>query len=197
MLSLRGRGRHSFHCQAAWAWNCLPACRADHLTARDANRVDSYHISCKHFLWLGFDYSCIFPNPVGQRYCLLHLSLSTNSWSVGTPSSMDVLHSLAPQNLSRAIPSSCLAFFSFLPQAIQAILSNSCVCVLVAQSCLTLCDPMDCSLPGFSVHGILQARLLEWAAIPFPGASSQHRDHTWVSYIAGGFFPIWTTREAH
>ena len=80
---------------------------------------------------------------------------------------MDVLYSLAPQNLSRAIPSSCLAFFSFLPQAIQAILSNSCVCVLVAQSCLTLCDPMDCSLPGFSVHGILQARLLEWAALPF------------------------------
>ena len=41
------------------------------------------------------------------------------------------------------------------------------VCVLVAQSCPTLCDPMDCSLPGFSVHGILQARKLEWVAIPF------------------------------
>ena len=39
--------------------------------------------------------------------------------------------------------------------------------VLVAQSCLTLCDPIDCSLPGFSVHGILQARILEWVAIPF------------------------------
>ena len=39
--------------------------------------------------------------------------------------------------------------------------------VLVAQSCLTLCDPMDCSLPGSSVHGILQARILEWVAIPF------------------------------
>ena len=42
-----------------------------------------------------------------------------------------------------------------------------CVCVLDAQSCLTLCDPMDCSLPGSSVHGILQARVLEWVAIPF------------------------------
>ena len=41
---------------------------------------------------------------------------------------------------------------------------------LVAQSCLTLCDPMDCSLPGSSVYGILQARILEWAAIPFSGA---------------------------
>ena len=42
-----------------------------------------------------------------------------------------------------------------------------CVCMLVTQSCLTLCDPMDCSLPGSSVHGILQARILERVAIPF------------------------------
>ena len=42
-----------------------------------------------------------------------------------------------------------------------------CVCVLVTQSCLTLCDPMDCNLPGTSVHGILQARTLEWVAISF------------------------------
>ena len=41
------------------------------------------------------------------------------------------------------------------------------LCVLVAQSCPSLCDPADCSLPGFSVHGILQARILEWVAIPF------------------------------
>ena len=41
--------------------------------------------------------------------------------------------------------------------------------VLVAQSCLTLCDPMDCSLPGFSVHGILPARILKWVAVSFPG----------------------------
>ena len=41
------------------------------------------------------------------------------------------------------------------------------VCVLVTQSCLTLCDPMDCSLPGSSVHGILQARILEWVAVSF------------------------------
>ena len=42
-----------------------------------------------------------------------------------------------------------------------------CVCVLIAQLCLTLCNPMDCSLPGFSVHGILQARILEWVVILF------------------------------
>ena len=47
------------------------------------------------------------------------------------------------------------------------------MCVLVAQLCLTLCEPMDCSLPGSSVRGILQARILEWVAIPFSRESSQ------------------------
>ena len=62
--------------------------------------------------------------------------------------------------------------------------------VLFAQSCLTLCDPMDCGLPGSSVHGILLARTLEWAAIPFSKGSSQSRDETRVSCIAGRFFTI-------
>ena len=53
--------------------------------------------------------------------------------------------------------------------------TTECVC-LVAQSCLALCDPMDCSSPGSSVHGILQARILEWAAIPFSRGSSWPRD---------------------
>ena len=57
-----------------------------------------------------------------------------------------------------------------------------CVCVLVAQSCLTLCNSMDCSPPGSSVHGILQARTLEWVAIPFSREPSQPRDQTQVSY---------------
>ena len=55
--------------------------------------------------------------------------------------------------------------------------------VLVAQSCPILCDPMDCSPPGSSVHGILQARTLEWIAIPFSRRSSQPRDQTQVSCI--------------
>ena len=53
--------------------------------------------------------------------------------------------------------------------------------LLVAQSCLTLCDPVDCSPPGSSVHGILQARTLEWVAISFSRGSSQPRDRTCVS----------------
>ena len=52
------------------------------------------------------------------------------------------------------------------------------VCVLVTQWCLTLCDPMDCSPPGSSVHGILQARVLEWVAISFSRGSSRPRDWT-------------------
>ena len=66
--------------------------------------------------------------------------------------------------------------------------------VLVAQSCPTLCDSMDCSPPGTSVHGILQARILEWSAIPFSKGSSQPRDRTWVLGIAGRF-TIWATKE--
>ena len=65
----------------------------------------------------------------------------------------------------------------------------------VTQSCPTLCNPMDCNLPGSSVHGILQARLLEWVAIPFSRESSRLRDQTWVSCIAGRFFIIWATKE--
>ena len=63
--------------------------------------------------------------------------------------------------------------------------------VKVAQSCPTLCDPMD-----YTVHGILQARILEWVAFPFSRGSSQPRDHTQVSHIAGGFFTNWAIREA-
>ena len=58
----------------------------------------------------------------------------------------------------------------------------------VAQLCPTLSDPMGCSQPGSSVHGILQARILEWVAIPFSRVSSQLKDQTQVSCIAGGFF---------
>ena len=68
--------------------------------------------------------------------------------------------------------------------------------VLAAQSYPTLCEPRDCSPPGSFVHGILQVRILEWVAILFSRASSQPRDLTWVSYIAGRLFTIWATREA-
>ena len=60
----------------------------------------------------------------------------------------------------------------------------------VAQSCPTLCDPMDCSLSGSSVHEIFQARVLEWIAISFSRGSSRPRNRTWVSCIAGRRFTV-------
>ena len=66
--------------------------------------------------------------------------------------------------------------------------------MLVAQSCpQTLCDPMDCSPPDSSVHGILSARILEWSAISFSRGSSWPRDRTWLSRIADIFFTIWVS----
>ena len=73
---------------------------------------------------------------------------------------------------------------------------RSLTCVLVTQSCLTLCKPMDHSPPGSSLHGILQARILEWVAISFSRGSSQPKDWTQVSCTAGRCLTIWLIREA-
>ena len=70
--------------------------------------------------------------------------------------------------------------------------------VSVPQLCLILCDPMDLrGLPGSSFHGISQAKILEWVTIPFSGGSSQPRDQTQISCIAGSFFTTWTTGDTH
>ena len=68
---------------------------------------------------------------------------------------------------------------------------HACMCAKPFQSCLTLCDTLDCSPPGSFVHGIFQARVLEWVTVCFSGGSSQPKDLTCVSCIsctAGGFF---------
>ena len=65
----------------------------------------------------------------------------------------------------------------------------------VTQSCLNICDPMDSSLPGSSVHGIFQARVLEWVAISFSRGSSQPKDWTQVSHVVSRHFTLWATRE--
>ena len=73
----------------------------------------------------------------------------------------------------------------FSPRGAEKFFSSPfsyCVCVLVPQLCLTLCDPMDCSLPRSSVHGICQARILEWGAISYSKGSSQPRDWNRVSW---------------
>ena len=76
----------------------------------------------------------------------------------------------------------------------KAMWSMIALCVLVTQSCTTLCHPMDCSPPGSSVHGIFQSRILEWVAIPFSRGSSLLRARIWISRIAGGF-TVWATRD--
>ena len=81
--------------------------------------------------------------------------------------------------------------YSILPSNSNSVYES----LLVMQSCPALCDPMDCSLTGFSVHGILQARILQWVAISFSRGSSQPRDRIWVSCIAGRFFTIWATEK--
>ena len=86
---------------------------------------------------------------------------------------------------------------NFLAVASLSIRISSVLCfVLVTQSCLTLCDPMNYSPPGSSALGIFQERILEWVAMPSSRGSSQPRDRTQVSCIAGRFFIIWAIREA-
>ena len=75
-----------------------------------------------------------------------------------------------------------------------------CALYSVAESCQTLCDPMDCSPPGSTVHRIIQARIPDWVAMPSSRGSSQPRDQTCtscVSCIIGGFFTHGATWEAH
>ena len=91
-----------------------------------------------------------------------------------------LLCSLRPSDVSSA---DCLAFCW--------------CCCMCDQSCPTLCGPMDCSPPGSSVHGILQARILEQVAFPFSKGSSHPRDTVSVSCIAGRFFTFWATRGAN
>ena len=79
-------------------------------------------------------------------------------------------------------------------------MTQSLCCTLAAakllQSCPTLCEPIDGGPPGSSVHGIFQARMLEWVAIYSSKGFSQPRDQTQVSCITGRFFSDWATREA-
>ena len=108
---------------------------------------------------------------------------------------------LPPQSISL-----CLALNFIFPHGTSYILpctrQTACLLhlrwseVLVAQSFLTLCDPMDWSLLGSSVHGTLQARTLEQVAISFSRRSSWPRDRTHVSCTAGGHFTVSATREA-
>ena len=92
------------------------------------------------------------------------------------------------QFIPPCFPSANLKFVSYI--------CDSSSSGIVIQSCPNLCNLTDCSLPVSFVHGILQARILKWVAIPFSRGSSWPRDWIWISCTAGRFFTIWATREA-
>ena len=92
-----------------------------------------------------------------------------------------------PEGLIRSLRFSCSSFLSCWVKA-TFIFYLFLYVRAITQSYRTLGDPMDCSPPGSSVHGILQARILEWVAVPFSRGSSQPRDWTRVSPIAGRHF---------
>ena len=93
------------------------------------------------------------------------------------------------------VSSKDFSFFFFCSFYLSLIIMNNSenLCIYmcsIGQLCLTLCSAMDCSLPGSSACGIFQARISEWIAVPFSKGSSQTRDQTQVSCIAGRFFTI-------
>ena len=85
---------------------------------------------------------------------------------------------------ARSAGQACLLLHTTASSSASALALLRTESVLVTQSCLTLCDPMDCSPPGSSVHGILQARILEWIAMPSSRGSSQPRDRPHVSWVS-------------
>ena len=115
--------------------------------------------------------------------------------------SNDLCHAILPQTAEKA-----KVFSShILPLLLSPLRHTQCLLYLwfcFILKCYSLIHdwlfvtPMNCSLPGFSVHGILQARNLEWVAIPFSRESSWPKGWTWLSCITGRFFTIWATREA-
>ena len=128
---------------------------------------------------------------------LLHSTLKILQLLQSQPSSFGP-HSTLPPWVTASISTSSvtswksLEFHILIPVFIATNLKWS----EVAQLCLTLCDPMDYSLQSSSVHGIFQARVLEWVAISFSRGSSWPRDRTQITRIAGRHFTVWTTREA-
>ena len=126
------------------------------------SKVCSKFRPCSYGCWVCFVLSWDF-----ERYCLNRGRRTWGSGSVGIRAS-------APTSVWSWVTLGMLVW-----------------CVWVPQSCLTLCNPTDCGPPGFSVHRILQARILEWIDIPFSRGSSQPRDQTRVSDIASRFFNVW------
>ena len=131
------------------------------------------------------------PNPSGQGTrqprAALHLS---SCWSDSSSPTQTHLSCLIPSShpLMARVPPRLGTMSHKLFCNGDCLLVCCCCCYLIIKLGLTLCDPMDCSLPGSSVHGLCQARILEWVAIFFSRGSFNPRDQTSVSCLAGWFF---------
>ena len=152
----------------------------------------------------------VFPGHVSQKNCLCLWETGSahlcSPWAKGRRREAEEWG--APPQTTSHIHTHCLYFFfllryswfimliSAVPQSDSYIFTHkkqfSSTWKWKLLSCVTLCDPL-----AYTVHGILQARILEWVAFPFSRWSSQPRDQTQVSWITGGFFTSWATREAH
>ena len=142
--------------------------------SRNPRALPMQEAACSPYLWFCFCFIRLFfrfyikENSYG--FCLWHIWLRISSRSIYAITNR-------------------ISFFLWL--------IFHCICESeVAQSCPTLCEPVDCSLPGFSVHGIRQAKTLKWVIISFSRRSSRPRDRTQVSRIGGRCFNLWATREA-
>ena len=135
-------------------------------------------ISCLGFLDLGTFQS--------EHICMVVLSLDLSSLKIVTLINPYLATSLTENNSFFA---SKMVKWEMFPEGLLC-------CCLVTMSCSTLCDPMDCGPPGSSVHGISQARILEWVAISFSRGFFQTRDQI-SSALADGFFPTATVLLSH
>ena len=157
----------------------LPSFQPQVLCFKEAKQI--HHLSIPS--------SCCFPRTLYFFLCLVGLS-SSHPWSC-----LLILFRFSWKTPPwKALP-------NYLLQS-RSILSCLCVHAKSCKLCLTLCDPMDCSLLDSSVHWVLHARILEWVAMPSSREPSWPRDPTyrsWDSWITGGFFFFlnhWATREA-
>ena len=146
------------------------------------------------FIWLFWlpDYPSLYPKPWASP------PHKCTSSSLPPPPSFLPLHASSMYVTSLAL-SSFGQKGKVKPIGMKLGMESSnrrCFCCLVTQSCPALYDPMDCSLPDSSVHGISQARILKWVAIFFSRRSSWPRDWTWISCIGRQFLYCWATREA-
>ena len=138
-----------------------------------------------------FSCVCLFVTPwIGDCQALLSMKFSCQEYSSGLPCPPP--KDLPDLRIKLASPAS--RFCTTEPW--EALIITMCAVCISLQCGPTLCNHMNCSPQGSSGHGISQARILEWVAIPFSRGYSWPRDQTWVSCIAGRFFTFWATREA-